>query len=520
MISFKDFLTEDFITEIAQLQSIGKDAHRHAQKYIQPGVKGLTLGSDNYEYPAGSEIHPVAKTTNYDPIKGYSSLFRVGHPETGAKIRLPHSHVNKPDTGKVGNAIDEKSVVRMANHAVAKHQGNPFKIEDLHNEIEKARNDPTHHLNYHHAGPEDFHSGVQNEKSEASHYQGLRDAAYTVHALAHHKDFQPHFAAGHKFVHSGNKKAEITDEYEEKRPEGSKKGGRRNSDSTYKTDISVQGPDEKHLRYLSMKQGKGAQYFSGTPAEMYGSHLSAFNSLLKKGHISTDDHARGKRLIEALHRHMQDNKNMDAARDTLKKIYSIGSTKEGEENEKITDAVKREALTGEGKFKKNADGTKSDAVPTHIITGGTESDFKSEKLKPHVERIDDYLKNHKEEIATPVIEKGNNGDGKLGIRGKVGANVANKKFRDSVTPPPTTGPFPGSSLLNARVAERPKLRQKTPAQIANHFKQKQAKEGKLIEPEPENFKAPVSASEAPAQVQVPRTIPNSRGSSIGGKGFD
>jgi len=252
-----------------------------------------------------------------------------------------HAHV------KVWNYMTEKGIARDK--------------EAMKKELEIAKTDKTHPLHFKNAGKEGFTGGKKTKDSKNSYHAELETAMNTVHAMATHKDFAKAVKEKHKAKVMGGAKGNVSDTWKKY---GATKG------ATSKTDIAIYDPkkgEHEGIR-LSMKKGAGSQLMSGGPEENNATHhhaaLEMLNNHPKYAKLSSEKK-------KEIHDHIMGNmkkagKHVDAMRTASREDMIKLKNKAQKHIDIAHDAypelnhyVRKEAMTGEGKFGKGAAHTAS-----------------------------------------------------------------------------------------------------------------------------------------------------------------
>ena len=374
MLTFKQYLMEFYLNEaILNAKYSSKDGQRHIEKYIKPYLPGgdlhgsdtHTLEKDHGDLKKGTKL---TLTGFYHDEKTGKTHVTARHAGSKKSVSIPMSSIRKPSQ-KDGKHNEEHAVKHMWNHFSSKGEDVPS-VEDMHAEIEKAKTDRNHPLHIRHREDHEFSGKISGnnarvgtkesrQQAKQTYYQNLRDAAYTVHALANHKDFRSHWKNKDKIEHAGKAKPELSDHYKSK--------GVRGTGATSKGDALIIRSSKgggKGVKALSFKKTGGSQLMSSSPAEfhaIYHHALKANPKNLKKleiarRHMEKGEHEKANKIVQDLH----------------------------DRHPHLIHHVTREALTGNGKFA-NAEGR-----ATHVASIGKDAE---------VWTTDDFMHDHKDEIS-------------------------------------------------------------------------------------------------------------------------
>lgn len=247
---------------------------------------------------------------------------------------------------------DEHATANLWNHAT-ENPGTAKSPEHLKAEIEKARKDKKHPLNFHNQS-EGFTGGKKPEHEEA-YYNELHHAAHTVHALSNHPSLKAAFKNKAKASVAGATKGKLTDKW--------KKSGATNS--TSKADIVISNKNHHHP--ISLKKGD-SQLMSAQGSEFAATYDHATDEHMKVNKKFTAAHK--KKVMDGIsqvNEHLsamsgaapeQQRKHRDAAQKIIDGIHS--------QHPDLLSHVHHEAATGEGKF-----GGKGSAGSARVLVTST-----------------------------------------------------------------------------------------------------------------------------------------------------
>lgn len=250
---------------------------------------------------------------------------------------------------------DEHALVNVWNHAVshpedARLLSHP---KHLHAEIEKAKSDPTHPLNFANQ-TEGFTSGKKPEH-ETAYYNELHHAANAVVGMANHPSFKTAVKKKMKAKVAGASRGALSAIW--------KKHGAKNA--TSKADVTI--GEGKGSIGVSLKKGD-AQLMSAESNELRATYEHAANRHAQENPAFTEEHKRDvNTTIDQIGKHMEAMKGADRAtqiahRDAAQKLADgLHSRHPG-----LMKHVAYEAATGEGKFGgAGSSGSASVLISTH-----------------------------------------------------------------------------------------------------------------------------------------------------------
>jgi len=315
---------------------------------------------------------------------------------------------------KLNKTHDENSQSKLWNYFIANSDNT--KVRDLilskdfdeaekeiKKEVEAAKKNPEHPLNFRNAGEEEFAKAQGREPGDENPYnEFLDDSVSGLLALSKQKKLRSAIEKGFPSRVTGSGAAELS-----KRFKGA--GG---VDKTPKGDLEIYNPDNpKDRRGVSMKKGVGAQLASAEGGELKGMYKIAAKEYVKKFHSSKSKEERQKIEKEI----MNDAERLSAigrlqktageASDPEKQKQSLKNVSQGL-SDKLLDKypqferlLSQVATSGKGKFKGN------EGTAGIVLTGKTKS--KEATAKPSEQQ-----KSARPRLALP---KGSNRPGNLKI---------------------------------------------------------------------------------------------------------
>lgn len=389
MLSFKEFLAE------AKYSNSGSEGLRHAEKYFADESE-KTIGTKFGNFNPGDQV----KTSGF--INKNGKFHAVVH-HNGEEHYIPFSHFEK-STAKSGKYSDEHAFVNVWNHlSNIRKQGNAksHDLDVIHDEIEKAKKDPTHPLSYHNSNNlAGFTGKSRANTSESSYYNELKTAAHTIHDLAKHDRFKHAIENGHVAEVTGAAKGNLSNLWK-----------RNNAGNpTSKADIHLIDPTGQTSHRISYKKAGGSQLMSGSPSEMIATYEHAANTMLNRGHISQAHHNEIMHHVKIAANHISNLKGLSdaektervkAATSVMKQLHAKFDHKDFYKNEgaglththaRLNNFVHHEAASGEGKFGgSGADGTANYIVTSHDPkTGSTD-----------IHHVNDYLNTDPTKLGAP-----------------------------------------------------------------------------------------------------------------------
>ena len=328
--------------EAKKLNGSGKDAERHANKYVAPlavsarsnpvdAKSNLSLNSEIRNDKGkvignpGSKLVPIQGTTREIAGKHHTDFHVVHSDGTHTKATIPHTSISV-ESEKTGKHNEEHAVIRAWNHFSEHFGGKTPSLKDMHDEISAAQKDKTHPLHISKVPKSEFVHGLNGhgdegshavkERAEHSYYDNMRDAAHTVAALAEHRDFKNHWKNKDILEGSGRSQPELSDLY--------KDAGVRGAGATSKADVITvrsRQPGHKALKLISLKKEAGSQLMSSSPAEFEGIYRHALKKHMEAGHISQAEHDTHVKTVERIRKHL-DNGNHEQADEMIQKLHN------------------------------------------------------------------------------------------------------------------------------------------------------------------------------------------------------
>ena len=389
------------LLEFKQLTGTGPKGERHAEEYITPheiAPRGDHRSSDSplslissfkhpktgKPIPAGTRLVPIRGTRQTGNKGALSSKFHaVDENGNSTKIDVPHSRV-QTETSISGKHNDEHGVIRAWNHFSSTHGGKVPALEHMHDEIERARNDPEHPLHISKADKKEFVHGVNGlgdsgssaarERAAASHNRNLRDAAHSIRAMASHPDFKNHWKNGDTLDTAGRTRPELSDLYKES---GVKGAGATSKGDAITVRVKSKTGKHKGIKAISLKQDGGSQLMSSSPAEFRAIYTHALRQI--HGHDGekpmSPEHQKHQKRVEDIRKHLESGDHVSAQKKLAKLHKDL-------DDRGLNREVHKEAITGNGKF--NGDEGKA----THVVTIGKNAAVSSvgkflDEYEPH-----------------------------------------------------------------------------------------------------------------------------------------
>lgn len=237
------------------------------------------------------------------------------------------------EAGKASGYSDEHAFVNTWNHAV--NHGIAQDKDKMHDEIEAAKKDKNHPLNFHKVSAEGFKGKDKSKSTPEQYYNELHHAAKTIHTVANHPDFKGAVEHKHQASVAGASRGSVSDSW--------KSHGATNS--TSKADIKI---GTEHA--LSYKKSGGSQLMSAEPAETKATYHHAINGMRAEGKLTDEQR-------DKLHDHVE------KASAALAKMKEAGADKTALKNEaqhhidavhaehpELINYVHHEAASGHHKF--------------------------------------------------------------------------------------------------------------------------------------------------------------------------
>lgn len=236
-------------------------------------------------------------------------------------------------------------------------------------EVERAKQDKNHPLNFQNAGDDEFSISTGRESSDEEPYNNfLDDSISGLLALSKEKKLRKSIERGLPSRGSGRSQAELSGRF-------SRSGG---TDKTSKGDIEIFDPDNERFRVgISMKKGKGAQLASAESGELSGMVSSAAREYIKKFHSNLSREEK-KNLEDDIMSRIgivaQNQIDMRTAdRDTQNQLKNTSQEILDSLNKdypQLTRAINQVATSGRGKFK-------SQQGTADVVLTGKEGDMEA-----------------------------------------------------------------------------------------------------------------------------------------------
>ncbi len=324
---------------------------------------------------------------------------------------------------KLNKTHDENSQSKIWNYFIANTDNT--KIRDLilskdfeeaekeiKKEVEKAKKDTDHPLNFNNADEEEFAKEQGKETSDEDPYNNfLDDSVSGLLALSKQKKIRGAIEKGFPSRVTGSGAADLSKKFKTA-------GG---VDKTPKGDLEIYNPDNpKDRRGISMKKGAGAQLASAEGGELKGMYKIAAQKFVKRFHgdkpreerrrIEKEimDDAERLSAIGRLQKTADNAPNSDKQKQSLKNVSQGISDKLLDKYPQFERLLSQVATSGKGKFKGN-EGTAG------IVLTGKNKD-KEASAKPSEQQ-----KSAKPRLALP---KGRNRPGNLKIDYRPGESVS------------------------------------------------------------------------------------------------
>ena len=264
------------------------------------------------------------------------------------KISMLDGDVVMISEAKSSGYDDEHAFVNVWNHAVhnPQHLASPSHLK---REIDAAKNDPKHPLNFANQ-INGFTGGKKQPEHESAYYAELHHAAKAVHDIAKHPLFKDAVANKHHADVAGDKRGTVSDLW--------KSHGAGNA--TSKADITIGG------NTVSLKKGD-AQLMSAGKEETKATYDHAMRGMVVHGHATEKDHAEVMKHITKLQGHLAamktatDDDEMTKHRIAGQAIVDMVHKK----HPKLSRYIHYEASTGHGKFGTHGTGHARFIVTTH-----------------------------------------------------------------------------------------------------------------------------------------------------------
>ena len=275
--------------------------------------------------------------------------------------------------------------------------------KEIKSEVEKAKKDSQHPLNFNNAGAEDFSKATGKEPGDEKEYNNfLDDSISGLLALSKQKKLRSAIEKGLPSRVTGSGQAELSKKFK----------GAGGVDKTPKGDLEIYDPDNSKYRVgISMKKGAGAQLASAEGGEIKGMYKIAAKEYIKKFHGNKSKEERQKiekeimddaeRLsaIGRLQKTAETAKDAEKQKQSLKNISQGISDKLLDKHPQFERLLSQVATSGKGKFKGD------EGTAGIVLTGKTKG--KEATAKPAEQQ-----KSAKPRLALP---KGKNRPGNLKI---------------------------------------------------------------------------------------------------------
>lgn len=269
---------------------------------------------------------------------------------------------------KLNKTHDEDSQSKLWNYFIANSENTKVRDlilngeiekakEEIKKEVEKAKGDSNHPLNFKNAGDEEFAKATGRQSSDEEPYNKfLDDSVSGLMALAGQKKLRSAVEKGLPSRVTGSGTAELSKKFKSA-------GG---VDRTPKGDLEVYDPDNSKYRVgISMKKGAGAQLASAEGGEIKGMYKVAAKEYVKKFHGDKSKEERQKiekeimndaeRLsaIGRLQKSSGEAQDVDKQKQSLKNVSQGISDKLLDKYPQFERLLSQVATTGKGKFKGN-----------------------------------------------------------------------------------------------------------------------------------------------------------------------
>jgi hypothetical protein len=331
-----------FLNEAAMKSKVGDtDADRHFKNYINPEkIPSLTMKSSHEGISAGSEVKVLDKKEHDGR---YHALVKNGSNSSW----VPIHKLNKPRTSESKAKFnDEHAVAKVWNHMIS---NGITKKEDIMGELESAKKNKEHPLNFSNTGDEGMSGGKKTDSHFDSYHDEIQRAGHTVAGLANHPSFKD--AVKKKLVArvTGADRGNLSDTWTTNNAK----------DRTSKADVILSDPKtKKDYHPISLKKGD-SQLMSAQPEEMMAIYHHAANEHMKTDQTFNNEHKNNViKQISQVQKHMNAMKTAsETEKDSLvSKAQSIINNIH-KNHPGLINHVAREASTGHGKFGKNQVGT-------------------------------------------------------------------------------------------------------------------------------------------------------------------
>jgi hypothetical protein len=324
---------------------------------------------------------------------------------------------------KLNKTHDENSQSKIWNYFIANTDNTTIRDlllskdfeeaeKEIKKEVEKAKKEPDHPLNFNNAGEEEFAKAQGRESSDEEPYNNfLDDSISGLLALSKQKKIRGAIEKGFPSRVTGSGAADLSKKFKTA-------GG---VDKTPKGDLEIYNPDNpKDRRGISMKKGAGAQLASAEGGELKGMYKIAAQKFVKRFHSDKTKEERQKiekeimddaeRLsaIGRLQKTADDAPDSDKQKQSLKDVSQGISDKLLDKYPQFERLLSQVATSGKGKFK-------GDEGTAGIVLTGKNKD-KEASAKPSEQQ-----KSARPRLALP---KGRNRPGNLKIDYRPGESVS------------------------------------------------------------------------------------------------
>lgn len=269
----------------------------------------------------------------------------------------------KPLTGY----SNEHAFVNVWNHSVK--NGIATSRDQMHSEIEEAKQNPKHPLHYRKVKPDGFRGKTRRGSSPDLYYDELHHAADTIHDVANHPDFHQEATSGQSASVVGHVRYPLSDNWQNH--------GARNG--TSKADIRI---GDKTISY---KKSGNSLLMSPQPPEMIAIYDHAASNMVKHGKITKLDHSH---IVDHINRVAVPIANMkySTSAEQTEKFRHEAQFHINHLHNTYPDLIKHvyhEAVSGHGKF------NEQEGTASHIITS-----FDAKKGSATIDNVNDYISGH------------------------------------------------------------------------------------------------------------------------------
>lgn len=270
---------------------------------------------------------------------------------------------------------DEHALARVWDHAVQHKDAKKLlsSHENLKNEIDNAKTDPAHPLNFANQ-KEGFTGGVKKPEHEEAYYKELHHAAHAVAGFAQHPAFKDAIKNKETAHVSGADAGVVSDTWKKHKAKN----------ATSKADVRIGNIG------LSLKKG-AAQLMSAESNELRATYDHATAQHMKSNPNFTGEHRT--QVMDKIHqigKHMESMKGADMATQKQHQAHAQKLADEiHDQHPGLMDHVAHEAATGQGKFGGEGSAGSADVlVTTHAGAAPHIHDVKTNnspiKVKPRL----------------------------------------------------------------------------------------------------------------------------------------